>query len=482
MKSIFDGRERYFFFALHLLVALILKWQFGLDIEVHPDWVGSWNVFWQHIPLDLLQTHFWQSILYLHSQPPLHNMYGALLLKLFGASQLQAMQYINIVLGGLMSAMFYPLVLYVTGRRGLAIAASALHALNPALFLFEAYPLYSMPSAFLVLLSVSFIERFVRTGRTVHLIWFFFTLNVLILYRSLFHPVLLALFLALTVVVAGAGKRRLIACALAISLLSLSWYGKNWVQFGFFGCSSWFGQNLWRVASFSYTRSELQELAREGVIDKMVTEVRWFEHPAKYRPYGFNETSPIAILSSETLHNINVVAISRVYGQNARKLIAHDPFRYLVTVLINYSNYCAPTSSFEHVVDNHPKVLPFSFTWDYAVYGKVTTGLLAVIFRRDYIGSIFVFLIPACLAVFFMRIARSIKTGAAPGIVRRELLMVVASVFVAYVTLGGSLLESGENMRFKFLVEPVLLIFFLGVLFPIDRGASNARLVAEEIG
>lgn len=482
MKAIFVGRERYFFFTLHLLAALTLKWQFGLDIEVHPEWVGSWNVFWQHIPLDLLRTHFWQSILYLHSQPPLHNMYGALLLKLFGTSQLQAMQYINIVLGGLMSAMFYPLVLSVTGRRALAIGASVLHALNPALFLFEAYPLYSMPSAFLVLLSVSFIERLVRTGRTAHLVWFFFTLNILILYRSLFHPVILAPFLALAVVVAGARKRKLFVCALAISLLSLSWYGKNWVQYGFFGCSSWVGQNLWRVASFSYTRDELRVLAREGVIDKMVTEVRWFDHPAKYRPYGFNETSPIAILSSETLHNINIVAISRVYGQNARRLIARDPFRYLGTVLINYSNFCAPTSSFAHLIDNHPKVAPFSFTWDYAIYGKLTTDLLAVISGRDYIGSIFVFLIPACLAVFLLRLSRSIKAGGAPGILRRELLMLAASIFVLYVTLAGSLLESGENMRFKFLVEPVLLIFFLGVLFPIDRGPSDSRLVAEEIG
>lgn len=478
----FDGRERYFFFALHLLVALTLKWQFGLDIEVHPDWVGSWNVFWQHIPLDLLRTNFWQSILYLHSQPPLHNMVGALLLKLFGTSQLQAMQYINIFLGGLMSAMFYTLVLSVTDRRTVALIASLFHALNPALFLFEAYPLYSMPSAFLVLLCVSFIDRFVKSGRMAHLVWFFFTLNVLILYRSLFHPVIVAAFLALTVAVAGTGKRKLVACALAISLLSLSWYGKNWVQYGFFGCSSWFGQNLWRVASFSYTRSELQDLARNGVIDKMVTEVRWFDHPASYRSYGFNETSPIPILSSETLHNINIVAISRVYGQNARRLIAHDPYRYLVTVLINYSNFCAPTSSFAHLIDNHPKVVPFSFTWDYAVYGKWITGLLAVIFRRDYIGSIFVFLIPACLAVFYLRIARSIKTSSAREILRRELLMLAASVFVVYVTLAGSLLESGENMRFKFLVEPVLLIFFLGVLFPMDRGASDARLVAEQIG
>ena len=473
MKLLPTGREGHVFFVLHMIVALALKWGLGLDIQADPRVVGNWNAYWQHIPLDLLQTRMWESILHLHSQPPLHNLYGGLLLKSFGAYQLQAMQYINIFLGSLMSAMFYPLLFSVTGRPKLSLAASVLHALNPALFLYEAYPLYPLPSAFLVLLSVHFVGRYVNTNRTIHLLAFIFTLNILILYRSLFHPVFLAASIIVTFCAAGPGRKRFLACALGISLLSVSWFVKNQVQFGFFGSSSWVGQNLWRIAAFPYTPDELRVLAGEGVIDKMMLEVRFFERPARYRPYGFRETSPVAILSGETLHNINIIAVSRVYGRSAVRLIKHDPYRYLKTVFVSYSIFCAPSPTFIHLAANQRKVSLLSHIWAYAVYGQLAVDLLTRILKQEYIGSVHFFLVPACLIVFFFRLVRSMGSNSVQETLRSELVLVISSMFVLYVTAAGSFLEVGENLRFKLLIESVQLLFFLGVIFPVEAGAGG---------
>jgi hypothetical protein len=226
--------------GLHLAVALYYKQVAGLDIA----W-REWDGLWQTIPADLLRADLWQSLWHSHAQPPLFNLFGALLLRLFHSHHLEAMQVVHILLGALIAGMGYRILWSLTGgSRRVSFVTAVLLALNPTLFLFEAYPLYDLLTAFLVMLTLFFLALYKEYRRLRLLFAFILTLNLLILTRSFYHLLLLLPAIPFALFLARVQRRRLLPALLLISLLSTSWYAKNSYRFDFFGSSSWMGIGL----------------------------------------------------------------------------------------------------------------------------------------------------------------------------------------------------------------------------------------------
>jgi len=114
-------------------------------------------------------------------------------------------------------------------------------------------------------------------------------------------------------VLANKRWRKLLVISVFISLLSIGWYGKNYVKFGFFGSSSWSGLGLWNIAAAYYAEEQLEALVKENVIERIVVDVLAFSRPSEYLEYGFNTVSDVAVLSRNDYNNTNIVAISRLY-------------------------------------------------------------------------------------------------------------------------------------------------------------------------
>lgn len=440
-------------FMLHLGVALSYKWGVGIDIEIdHPK--NTWNFFWQTLSLHNLDNNLIDSLWYFHAQPPLFNMYGLALHKLFGAAQLQAMQYLQILLGGILSAMVYYILNTMAKRPLFSLICAAVIALNPSLFLYEAFILYSLPVAFLTTLSVFFLAKHRKSPQLIYLLLFIATVNLLILTRSLFHIILLIPFIALGVVLARQQWRKFLLYACLISLVATGWYLKNYAVFGFFGASSWMGSNLWRNVAQNYTSEEMQGFYEHGLIDEAALRKKYFDPPTRYTEFGFDRASDINVLNQKDYNNINMVAISEMYLHSSKQLILHDPWHYFDNCLEAYGRFCEPSFNTGFVERNGAMIPRHKHWWAYLQGAQLFANE-----KEGWLSSSYSLLIPLCAIVFIVRMGRAscFSIKALPNFLRKNGASAAIILYIVYVTLVSSLFEYGENCRFKFSIESLLL-------------------------
>lgn len=451
--------------GLHWLVAVTLIVGFGFTTRLATPW-GSWDWFWQTLSLYHLRTNLGESLWYLHAQPPLFNLLGGLLAPLY-PYHLEAWLWLNVFLGGVMAGLAYLLAAHFTPRRNVALAWASLISLNPALFLYEAYLLYAVLTAFLVIASVACVLWHQHTRSAWALYAFVGALNALILTRSAYHLALLPVALAWVGLVAarGARLRTLLVCA-ALCSVSVGWYAKNQALFGFFGASSWSGSSLWKIVSSPYDQEALRTLAEAGVIDRMVAEIPAFQLPSAYARFGFNQTSSVAVLARDDYNNINIPAISAAYGRNALALIRHNPLSYAQAVISAFGYYCLPSAHYGHLYFNLKKVVdptqPALRGWQ-----VLETALTAL-------------LLPGALLLYAVTLAgQCARRGCKQTWPQVDGVLLWCFGFIAYSAVTTSMLEIGENNRFKFEVEMLIWLFIPYVLSRLRArltlsGASTA--------
>ncbi|MFQ5506866.1 MAG: hypothetical protein ACE5F1_19005 [Planctomycetota bacterium] len=470
-------------FALHLGLALVYRFALGISID---EGIGieRWEEFWQTLPMASLCSDLAQSLWNLHAQPPLFNLYGAFFGRTFGAEALDYMHVANILLGSVLSGMVYVVGLECCHRKALAFAVSMAIALHPALFLYEAYVLYTLLAAFLVVAAMFCLARFAASGRRAWLAAFVLCINVLILTRSVFHPVLLLLCIPLVCVLAGPRWRTTLAMSLAISCLSIGWYAKNLVKFGTFEGSSWSGMALWKAATRKYSRKEIAKLADQGVLDRVVSEVPVYSRPSAYVKFGFDLRSDVASLSRDDYHNINMIRISRLYLRNALRLIRHDPILYLAMLGQAFRTFCRPSSSHVFLDGNARRIDAHVTIGAGILQGEwVAKRVRAMLGGKGDFGSFLILLIPSSVLVYLASCLRTCGSSLGKWIcyLRSDAVMALGSVLIAYTTLVCCCLEYGENNRFKFMVEPLLWVFIVTVFYRVyerrvrEKGESPAH-------
>ncbi|MBZ0301785.1 MAG: hypothetical protein K8J31_18705 [Anaerolineae bacterium] len=445
---------------LHSILAVAFKLVAGVNITANPNGLTYWDAYWQNLPYVDLNTHLAESIWNLHAQPPLHNLYGALWIHLFPDMYLEAIHYANIALGALICGMSYLILWRVTHSRTAALVGGLCITLNPGLFLFEAYMLYTVLSLFWIVACVWCVS--LSSERPAMLYGFILCANLLVLTRSMYHPLFLIACIGLTVLWRGVGWKRTLVIVSAISLLGFGWATKNALQFGFWGTSSWTGLNLWRVVSSDYSPSELDVLAVSGVIDPLVVELGPFTYPSSYRNHGFDRDSPVESLNRNNYHNINIPAIAQVYQRSAIALLTHDPRRYLRRALLTYNLYSCPATAYRHHVINREHIPALVDYYENGLYGASWWQSLNLrLFKQPAWCSVQYGFLPLSLIAYFAAAIWTTSRGRGPflGLLRRDRVMLVLALFMVYNTLAGTLFEIDENARFKFLIEPLEWIF-----------------------
>lgn len=426
----------------------------GVSIR-HDFGPSTWDFFWQNLPAADLRERALQSLWFLHAQPPLWNALNAVLIKLFGDAQPEALQALHVAMGAGMAALAVLIAAELTGSAAAGAAAGLLVALDPAVVLYEAFALYELLCAFILMAGFYALLRAGPAGRTRPLLAAVAALAALVLTRSLYHLAVMVPAVAGATALARS-RRTVLAASLALGLLPAGWYVKNLAQYGFFGASSWYGMGLWRVALFRYTDDELAPLLRAGRLSRVVT-VPPFSPPSEYRRFGYAAAPAAPSLARDDLHNANVPAISAAYGASARALIRFRPLHFLGNVAIGYGNFAAPSTEYDPLAPDRDRMGPHV-----AAYRAVT--LLPLVHALDRrlpigtLGSAFAPLLPLGLAVHGWLLARRRRRGEKRGrVLREEAPLLAADALVVYTALVGSAFELGENVRFKFMIEPLLL-------------------------
>jgi hypothetical protein len=263
-----------------------------------------------------------------------------------------------------------------------------------------------------------------------------------------------ALILVLFLTNPGNRKRTLFIGS-AICIVTVGWCIKNYFLYGFFGTSSWYGMGLWRIASRASNADELKKLADAGFLDPMVVEKNAFEKPSEYRPYGFNKSSNISVLSRNNYNNVNIPDISRIYSNNASRLIIQQPLRYGRSICEAYLGFCKPSSQFKHLPLNAVKI-----KYHVAIYSAILQGRLLMSQGKIDYGSFLFFLLPFALALYALQLFfRGRACESLGSLIRNDGTMFWCFILIVYTTLVSCSFEYGEQDRFKFDIEQIVWVF-----------------------
>ncbi len=424
----------------------------------------------------MLQTDLLCSLWNLHAQPPLYNLLGALIMRLAPVDRcLENVYVLNVIMGAAICGLLYFPAQVLLRRRWLSTVLCGMVALHPSLLLYEAYALYDVLTAFLIAAGLACMAFFCQRCRLRWLAGFMFGLNLLVLTRTIFHPVILGPALLLVCIWAGARWRQMFVLTLLISLPSVTWCTKNYVKFGFWGTTSWTGMNLWRIAAADYPSAERENLVKAGFLNAMVAADNDFPWPRELSAHGYNATSSIPALNGQNFNNINIPSASRVYQSSALRLIRYDPRRYMHTVRQAFLRFCRPSFEFRHLDFNAREVPGYLHFWR-RLHGRQPRWLVPT--RPFTYGSVWMVLYVGALGLFILRTLHAWRFRKQPFlvIIRSRPVEFALAYICLWVTFIGSTCEIGENDRFKFVVEFPGYVFVAAMLTWFCEGVSVWRV------
>lgn len=436
-------------------------------------WLGvrfetsSLQWYWQVLDPRLLADRLLESVYFLHAQPPLFNLVLGIGLKLAPEHAALLFQLGFLALGLAMAGVLHVLLTRFGVPPLVAAVLVLLYATSPNWLMYESWLFYDFPNAVALVVAGGALVAAGRQGSSRWLAVFFVVLAVVVFTRSLFH---LAWFLACLALVAVAWPRRwrAVAAAAAIPLMMiLMLYAKNQAVFGFFGSSSWLGMSLTKLTTGALEPAERGRWAREGWLSPVAT-VPPFSPLAAYEAAGVAVTDcGIPALGWRTrstgapnFNHLAYLEISRVSLRDALVVLRARPGLYLRSVAracgrffwspVNYppfeSNLLATASTYrmyESTVNRPPAV--------------ASLGLLAIAYG-------------AVRGWRWLR-GRGSDDGA---------FFAWAALTMAWVFCVGSLLELGENFRFRFVLEPLAFVLLGALLGDLLSGRSRRRPDSKE--
>lgn len=421
----------------------------------------------------LLRERLWESLYYLHIQPPLFNLYLGVILKTGEriAPILFFLSYLS--LGYLLYGGLYRLQVNLGVRRAIAFVTSTGFMMSPAFLLYEHWLFYTFPCAAGLLFSHLALEAYLRTRKIAWLWAFFGIIGVLCLTRTIFHLVYFLVVLSYLRSVRPALNRHILVAAMLPFLIVLGVYLKNFAVFGHFTTSTWSGKNLWIKTVGNMTALDRETLIRSGVLTKSSRLARYNElgyYPSSYADTGIYGSVPVLSERSKSTGGINYnhigyIRVSEDYARDAWSGLVAQPKAFALSTVQAGSLYLASPTDYDFVADNQEALRWWKWVYETPVYGRVPINLserLSFVSPLGYRPCI-VLLIAIPLLMLLMPLivfCRGINRYV-PDRTQRIVLgfMVLNLFFVGVIGVG---MEMVETNRFRFMVDP-LYVASLGV-------------------
>lgn len=413
------------------------------------------NRFWQLLDPQFLKDDLISSLFYLHSQPPLFNLFSGVVLKLFPDSYplvFQACFHLLSLLG--YWALYRALIL-----RGVnpsqAFMASTLFIILPSTLLYENWFSYTWVIACLMCYAAYMLAKFQYAGRVCYLLVFFLVLGVICWTRSLFHLVYMVAISVLVIVMVNKTQRlKVVSVAIFVLLLTSTLYVKNLVVFDFFGASSWAGMSFWKMTkceseTFSENQHRLADIEEFSSMRayEFAFENGWLENPGLSHP-ALNQ-----IFKSTGAINLNhqgFIPIAREYSHIAMTCLNENPKDYVIRAIGAWGVFSKPSWEYFFLEESRADIeayLQLTTLQDLRFY--IENDVLGLPRKFDFPMSSLLLIPAVYLFVTFVYLLRlfNVVTGkeAKENIIFDTFL--VATIW--YVGLIGNSMEYGENHRFR---------------------------------
>jgi hypothetical protein len=465
-------------------VSRVLLFALGMRFDATPlDW------FWQFVDPELLRHQLLQSVYYLHSQPPLFNLFLGLILKLCPGEgcRVVAFSLIYQLFGLLAFLSMFLLMRRLNIPRNLSVLLSILFMVSPSSILYENWLFYTYPLMSLLCLSAFFLHRFISGSRLRDALLFFALLASICLTRSLFHILwFLSFGLVLIFGHRPAWKKGVVALSLPLLVMFL-WYAKNAYYFGSFTSSSWSGMHLARVTTRWIPHEDRQALIQNRTLSEFaaIPPFRKYEDYEPYLPVAAQTNVPVLDLEwkstgHKNLHHQAYVEISKRYMDDALVTLRLHPAVYLRNVMRAVVVYSRPGSDYIFFDSNGRRDLIGTYERFYSLvfFGQLSGKSLIFVERFDaewsaiiWSSGLFVLAGLPLLILSGLRAGiREMRNEVPDRAFAITVLFLVLNVL--YVTALGTALELGENFRFRVLIEPFSWML-LGLL--LARGQHLRR-------
>ncbi len=432
---------------------------------------------WQFLDVELLKHDLLRSVFYQHSQPPLFNLFLGIALKIAPESYAAVFQAVFTLIGLGVFLLVFGLMRRLGVSRLLAFALCVWYVCSPSAILYEQWLFYTLPLAFLLLLSAWMLIRFWETEKTGWLAGIFAAMFGLCGTQSAFHLLYFALVIGILMGLRRNQWQKIALTAAAPLLLILAIYVKNEIVFGEFTASSWLGMNTAINRVDAAPLVERQQWTAQGKLSPVAligTFSPLIDYPAEYRavPAQFADIPALAQETKSSGHvNYNhygYIEISRQYGKDTRYVLTHDRHALIsggargwILYLCSSSDYLA----FYEEIGKNPLLRVENTVYDHLFYGRV-----------PHRGVCLFLLIGLPLVVIYaLRAARNHQLSLDES---QRVLLLYLALSILYVALVGNTFNATENNRIRFMTDPFALVL-LG--FALQRRLNRVSGVGVRV-
>ena len=406
----------------------------------------------QYLDPTLLKNDLLQSLFYMHSQPPLFNMFLGIGLKLFSDDPGIFYHYSFLFLGLIFSLSLYLLLIRLNISKGGSFILTVIFIVNPAFILYENLLFYTHPIMVLLLLSAFLLNFYLKNRSLLPLFLFFTVLAIVCLTQSFFH---IAWFAAIVLIILLFKKneiKRVIFAASIPFLIVLSVYLKNYFVFNEFTSSTWFGMNFSKITTFQVPQHTRDSLFKAGSTSYLST-LTYFPDIKKPSLNIAIDTTSIGIPALDEIkkssdrtnyNNINYIRISETSLKDALTILKKIPNAYLNGLQKAISIYFMPPDNYSLLGATKKKILLWADVFDEIVYGCI---------GRDQKEALFLIILFPLLILY--GIYYLIKEHSDPAV---KVTVAYILFIIFYVTIVGILFDVGENNRFRYVIDPYLFV------------------------
>lgn len=426
------------------------------------------RLFWQYLDPALLREHLLESLLYLHSQPPLFNLFLGIWLKLFGNQAYYGFWCTYLLLSLTGYLIMYRLLRLFALPTALSIGLATFYMVSPTVISYENWLFYTWPEAVLLLLSAIALQKYLNHPTFGYASVFFIIVAALGLIRSLFHLVWVVAVMTGLLLVRPALWKRTLSGAVLPCLLLLAVYTKNYVIFSSFSNSTWIWLNLAKM-----TVEALPETERTALLaSRKLSPASYrdaFDSPEEYvevisAPPAFGIEALDQTHKSTGAVNLNhriYLTVSQLRKQDDLYVIKMHPELYGKSILDALLIFTEPATYF---VDRTVlKINNLEKVYNLLLYGQDSwltsnTPINQVAVNKVYLEDVGFLVVLSLLIVIgsgIFLIGRCLKSKTVSTI---EIVLLYMWLAVTYVTVIGNAFEVGENGRFRVSIEPLLLI------------------------
>jgi hypothetical protein len=436
---------------------------------------------WQLLDVRLLRDHLATSVWHLNMQPPLFNLFAGFLTKLPNDVRRPVEAVCALALGLVIVLCTYLLMVELRVPRVAALVVTLVCVVaSPAYLLYENWLNYSYPTAALATFGAWSLVRFLRTEQARFGIGFFGSYAAMVLLNSSYQIEWLLLAAVPVAIVLRRHLRVVVAVAVVPLLVVVGWYVKDFVQVGTTTTSSWLGMNLARSVLYKAPAAQVVALQRQGRLDPLAS-IPPFAGPEVYSPkYVRAVPSPVTAIGalhkangSTNFNNpLNVNVSSRYLHDDLVWIRAH-PHEYADDVVNSLGVWFVGTDqNFTNSV-NWPAVRTYARAYDKVVEWQPTQDPAPgfVVFARGWhrpgwlSGQAMAIYALALLGIPIVVWRRRRSDPALAG------TLAVLWWTTAYAMATSSLLEIGENERFRSELGPIPTVLAVVVVTTVVRAA-----------